>query len=393
MHLAANEIHMKRIIFLDHLRGIAVLLVVWSHIFLVGINDYKTISVWVPTIKGPLFGAEAPTTNVHGLINLFFAVNFGLSAGELGVALFFLLSGFVILKTIDSVNPVDFLVRRFFRIVPLNAFVVLCVATGFSLYLHYEGLTSPHSMESVIVSSLALNWFFQTFQVLPVLWTLEAEIAFYLVIAVISATTVRIDFRTLILTSSTCLTFIVGVNSKTLTALLPPSTVNVLIHLSTLLIHITFMLVGATIYRATSSKQHISGALWVITSFLLCVASYSSYKILSGGLAIGYDLPDMLASLIIFVLAIFLALQGAWLRPLKFFGDISYPLYLVHVPLGWWLLSQFSDLGFGMYVSALASSSICIVIAWGLHFWVELPSQQFGKRLGKFRGATAVVRS
>jgi peptidoglycan/LPS O-acetylase OafA/YrhL len=369
-----------RIVFLDHLRGLAVLLVVWGHIFMIGINGFHEMVPWMPNLQGPLFGSEAPTTNIHGLIGLFLVLKFGISAGGLGVAVFFVISGFVILKTIDAINPADFLVRRFFRIVPLNAFVCICISLLLFAYCRLENIPAPSSLKSVIVSSFAANYYFESFTILPVLWTLEAEIAFYLVIALVVTLFGRLGFLGLLGTSATCLVLITAANSPIVARWMAPQALALLSHLSVLLIHIAFMLVGAVIYRGVTSARPAVTTGYAVAALALCLTSYETFRYLSGGQHVGYHIPDILAALLIFTLALIAGLKGRWLSPLKFLGDISYPLYLVHIPLGWWLLAASAHVGFGMYVSACLSASACILVSWILHVWVETPTQRLGRR-------------
>jgi peptidoglycan/LPS O-acetylase OafA/YrhL len=99
-----------RIIFLDYLRALAVLLVIWGHIFIVGVNNPESMAPWLPAMTANVFGPTVVFTNPHGQVDLFFLLRFGISSGHLGVALFFLISGFVILRSIDRLPPLPFLI-------------------------------------------------------------------------------------------------------------------------------------------------------------------------------------------------------------------------------------------------------------------------------------------
>jgi hypothetical protein len=57
----------ERIVFLDYLRAVACLLVVFGHIYLVGPNDPKTLSIWLPTVTTYIFGPDPNSENPYGI--------------------------------------------------------------------------------------------------------------------------------------------------------------------------------------------------------------------------------------------------------------------------------------------------------------------------------------
>ena len=121
----------------------------------------------------------------------------GIGSGPLGVAIFFLISGFVILKTVDTTPPVAFLVKRFFRLIPLCAVVVLGTALLTMFFCSIYDIPQPNSITGVLTSMVAMNYFNGSFPTTPVLWTLAVEIWFYLIIAVAVGVAGRLEFKSL----------------------------------------------------------------------------------------------------------------------------------------------------------------------------------------------------
>ena len=371
-----------RILFLDHLRALAVLLVVWGHVFLVGINDPATVGIWVPTVKGLLFGPDTVANNIHGQIGLVVVLKTGISSGPLGVAIFFLISGYIIPRTIERSTPLSFLIRRFFRIVPTCVAAVIFVAIVTALYCYANGVPQPNSIKSVIASSFAANYFNGAFATIPVLWTLTVEIVFYIVIAATAMIAGRIGFGSIVFVSVLCLLYVALLGSAYF-QMIPAGPRDKLMYIGSLFVHVNFMLIGSLIYRGESERRWgkaIACILIVLVSYLL---SFKVFKDVSAGRDIGMALPDIYCAMFIFCLAFLVRLRGRWLRPLQWIGDISYPLYLLHVPIGWGLLAIFGWAGLGMNLSACLATAVVIALSWVFHRLVEVPSQVMGHNLAR----------
>ena len=119
------------------------------------------------------------------------AVAFALSHGGSGVDLFFVISGFIIFYATHSakLTPAEFVRRRVERIVPLYFFVIAAVTT-LALTLPATFGTPDWFTPRHILKSLAFIAF--TDGEMPVVyvgWSLEYEMYFYLVVALLMALT------------------------------------------------------------------------------------------------------------------------------------------------------------------------------------------------------------
>jgi len=109
----------------------------------------------------------------------------GFSFGEFGVALFFLISGFVIPFSFKENRSASFLVNRFFRIVP--TYMVGFTVTLAALYYacSYFSVPWPYSMEEISIHYVpGLRDVMWSRNIDGIVWTLEAEVKFYLICAV-----------------------------------------------------------------------------------------------------------------------------------------------------------------------------------------------------------------
>ena len=96
--------------------------------------------------------------------------------GGAGVVVFFLISGYIVLHVLQSAQPLDFFVKRIFRIYPLYVFAVLL---HYSVIVFVQHGSIPFKI--LIPQLLLIGDFFNTPHTLGgVEWTLRVEILFYL---------------------------------------------------------------------------------------------------------------------------------------------------------------------------------------------------------------------
>ena len=78
--------------------------------------------------------------------------------------------------------------------------------------------------------------------------------------------------------------------------------------------------------------------------------------------------------------------------PVRWIASISYPRYLLHVPLAWGAIYVFTSLGFGIDWSVVLASIMVVGVGWVTHNIVELSSQSLGTKLSKMFSKVAKTR-
>lgn len=153
-----SEFYMKvRLDYLDSIRGVAALLVVFHHTFEVFLKQSET---------------DYPV--VADLLN-------SINLGRLGVIVFFMTSGFVIPWSLKPRVPsalIKFIIKRFFRLYPAYWFsIVAAVALGFGYG------TNIISDYQVLLNFTMIHKFLGVESVIASYWTLHLELVFYAVCA------------------------------------------------------------------------------------------------------------------------------------------------------------------------------------------------------------------
>jgi len=156
----------KEIGFIQLLRGVAVLLVMWDH--LVGGWLDTNHRTWVP-----LQAVRNYVTTPTGIIQDF---------GWLGVVVFFLVSGFIITHVGRRESRLEFSVKRLLRIYPPFVFSILVLVAVAALRPHL-GLT--RDVPTFSVGEIARSMTLANYLMIPqqpvngVAWTLCIEVMFY----------------------------------------------------------------------------------------------------------------------------------------------------------------------------------------------------------------------
>jgi peptidoglycan/LPS O-acetylase OafA/YrhL len=283
-----------------------------------------------------------------------------LGAGHFGVELFFIISGFVILMTIERKNGVrEFATSRVARLLP--AFLAaLVIATAIRTLWPAPLLDTPTLAQFLANLTMAPSLLGQTGMDMPY-WTLTYELIFYLGMAMILMLGLvqRVEWLGLLAVAVSGL-FVLTIDVK----LHYRTSIVLLVYYS------NFFLIGICLYRI-----HARQARWITWLALACAIGVTA---LGGGeRSFGTPGSVYLPLTIAFTALVWFAVgrHGKWLawRPLVFLGEISYPLYLIHVVLGFAIIRWSIALGWSTIAGIVAAGVACLIVATLLHYFVELP--------------------
>lgn len=329
--------------------------------------------------SGPAWGGADP-------LELFPGISEISRYGFLGVQLFFMISGFVILMTAMGRDTASFVTARITRLFPAYIFCVIVTAVVVTVF--------PRVGQDVTVLQVLTN--FTMLQdglgVAPVdgvYWTLWAELRFYFLIAIVSL--FRVTYRSAVGFMALWLAAAVALRTE-------PN-----LFLSNLLIPAwaPYFIIGMALYLIHRYRSNVMLWALVFASWALAVSRAGELRFF-GGLPEGVVQDQTVVWIIsgFVVLMSVLALGGLrWVRWrfLTTLGLLTYPLYLIHQWVGWVVIDLVRE-SLGPTVTLLLVLGLMLVVSWLIARFVEAPAQRwlkahFARALEQMRQASGQRRS
>lgn len=363
----------NRLIFCDYLRGIAALCVLVGH-FLYSFFIPDCMSHNAGVINMTVSNVDVPQMTHWILFNKYFPGFLGV----FGVCVFFLISGFVISYSLDKKTFKEFWISRLFRLFPTYFVVMsmnlLIIALASFIY------SNPFEYKTI---DIVVNYFMGLPNLLlkyPVLdfvgWTLIIEMLFYVLISIANLKS-KISLKSIFGIDLFCLTVIYLLRHFNVDFVNTSFAVR-------MFAMIPFMLLGVLVYMHYSKKINGRTFFWsLMMQFIFFLMLY--YRHLG---FIGWVEQDTFIYFFGLCLLMFLMFykfnnELANIKILKFFGDVSYPLYLVHFYIGFFVIHYLIQLKVSYFLSGLIGLGGGLVIAHLVHIFVENPSNTLGKKIAK----------
>lgn len=369
---------MKREYSLDLARLVAAYLVLFGHYVLSGTFD-ETSRVWIGNSEQlPLLSQSA-----HSLWmpDIFLLGKWQTATAIWGVALFFLISGWVVPPMLARYSRQQFLVNRFFRIFPL---LVVAVTVAAAIQYHFGDRLSLNVMS--VISTLTLTSQFTGHPLtLGVVWTLIIEFKFYLLITLAG----RLNAGKILLVVAVMLVLLILQTSLVKYGAYSASprilyVVNAFIHDFCFVI---LMLCGSALWlvvKEPTSRSQAAGAL------LVTLVAYNIYRyICIHQLEIHFYQDINIATQTIVGLFFCLCLlaekifpnENVVTRTVCKASNVTYSLYLLHVSLGFFMLSRLRHVIENPYLLLIVVTTNVTLIAAITYRFIEVPGNRLGKRL------------
>ncbi len=288
---------------------------------------------------------------------------FWLPYGNFGVELFFIISGFVILMTLERVDGFyDFAVGRLSRLYP--AFLTCLALTILTLYL--SGFEWDRLSAAVVAANLTMvPQSFRSFPIDGSYWSLFPEIAFYTLAASVY---LGARWRSVESFSITWMTL------AALALLKGAASIPYRLVIVTNIPFCNLFVIGMMIYRIYTGQQRTL-TYFVLTSAIAMGLFGPDWSYLPIG-ALHYTL--LVAC---FALAVWAAtcrrLPLLEIAPLVFLGEISYPLYLLHQQAGFAVIRKLEALGANPNVAVAIAMLLTIGTATLVSRLIEKPGRRW----------------
>jgi len=305
----------------------------------------------------------------HALSTLAADVRFAsvsVSLGYFGVLVFFIISGYVVpysLKGGRLEGVRRFLIRRFWRLYPPFGLALLL-----AYFLRFNSITaSDLALGATMFPSLGGGK-----PIAGHFWTLEVELAFYLMIAAVFLFLGRIRWGGVLFIYASILSFPVVFPSWTGA-------------LKDIIGFFPLMLFGTLCREVMFSRRWVSRILGLsVIAFLICIPYLEefSFDVMSRGeLRLNFPLIALAA---IFTFLFWVVFMPAKIHLLAKVGRATYSIYLFHWMIVYYLfrplLGYFTASWMWPFYVGLAVG-VSILVGAVAYRWIEQPSDRIGKRL------------
>lgn len=358
----------KRYKYLDFVRGVAVLLVLYGHLVCVG-----TWALEIPETINEINNVNLPIipSEYQGLwkFDSFLISSAATQSAIVGVFLFFLLTGYLIPDSLEKYSsPIRFLINRFYRIFPTLWICefILCIV----LYIS-QGIS--FSWSRILATMFMMNKILKITTISSVLWTLSIELFFYILCAVLQKFSIvkiyAILFITYILIS------------------IGPSKNYYMDGIVTNMKWISIVLCSVTFRLA--EKEHEIGNNHLVKHILFVpVISFVCFNLYAnnfGDDSTYFHLGTYILAFSIFFGAVSLnkyapnIFDNLLLKPVYKLAEICLPLYLTHVAVGLPLMYQLKMWGFFPSLIPFIAAGISIFLAQVINWCMEKPCKKMEK--------------
>ena len=360
-----------------------------------GQNDLLILG---PSLRGPLgdiFEANVPVCSlIAQALRLGVAVHAQvLVGGAVGVSIFFCLSGYLIAAILLQLDPSPanigkFVFRRFMRISPMMWFQILLTAILIATETPEDLSKYLNSVPGLLTFTSNFGYFDGPAWMMmsrAVLWTLQAEFWFYILMAMIVLVAGRDALTWFAIFGIPVAWFAKFYWGFAHTGPFGPAYPHVLYPVLSTIVYLDQFMIGVLCAFVVQRGRPIMSAflssrvfcLWIPVAAIL-VLSTLTFR----GWGIAWHLGTSGAA---YFTAVMILHQ--WVRPLKgdyeplaTLGRISFSIYLMHAVIfdfvSWHI--------FHFQLQFLFLTGLTIVVSIGTYLWIEQPFVQWSKRVARF---------
>jgi peptidoglycan/LPS O-acetylase OafA/YrhL len=302
--------------------------------------------------------------------------------GQVGVIVFFAISGFVIpnsFKKTSSSPVLNFSISRFFRLYP---------AYWLSIGLALAFIPKSHSVETILANITMMQQFFGQINIIGLYWTLQIELIFYFLCTTLFVTGLLFNKRAVLMIAVGFLVVSVagGIVRGWLHVKLPLA-----LPLGLAVMFFGFLWRDAILQRCATSQQYskVFLAAFALLMPIVCITGYNT-DMGFGETWYRYLLSYAAALIIFMIFTTWIRVEN---RAFSYLGRISYSVYLFHpiviaAAVGG-LRQSLSTLP--SHLSIMLILVATLVLSAAIYEFLEKPAIKMGKVLiGRREAASSV---
>lgn len=294
--------------------------------------------------------------------------------GFLGVAVFFLISGFIVTHTGINESRFSFAIKRIFRIYPALIASVALVLVLIPITEQYgiinEGI--GHGYSNAFLAMLGMDAGFTKRPLMSVSWTLSLELFFYAMVLIILP---LLKSRPVV----AMLSILLFSAAMTSTMGLPYHPGRMAAHFAAFM---PLFVIGMAVYFCWSGKVRLLYTAMILAAiWIVMIIGFTSAKPAYMEPLNSYPTQVFYAT-VIFLGALWIYSRKEFAKNaiITFLSNISYSLYLLHLPISSAItLSLHDKIGYvaSITISLIASFSV----SYAIYRLVERPGQVIGRRI------------
>ncbi|MBY0502031.1 MAG: acyltransferase [Alphaproteobacteria bacterium] len=299
--------------------------------------------------------------------------------GHLGVAFFFLISGFLIQPSLERYSSLKtFLIHKIFRLWPSYVFCFSLGLVFVALFYFFKNDPFPYSFGQILSYFFWVRDIFNYPMIDGAIWTLELQIKFYIFAAIVWSFgkknfTEKICYLVLFLSVAVYGLYLFGKGEES-------SWFYFVVLARKTLKYFLLILLGTCIY--SYYKKELSGVKTLFLCSLLVICFISP-------LFSSPSYPKTVSYLLGFFSFAYLALyhgksklkEGILRKTIKWVSSISYPLYIGHVLPGYTLMFFMFDQGISVFWGSFMALFYVFLMSYFVHEKIELVFIKLNKKM------------